>query len=199
MRALVVHGGFWKPQYDASLMEPVCADLRERGWDAINLEYRRGEGWPAMRDDLLAAFDEHAPDVAIGHSAGGQLAVWLASHRPLRAVVSQAGVLDLARARELRLSDGIVDRVFRPSELAEASPIGLEVDARVLCVHGDADADVPLEFSERYAAARGAELAVFAGEGHMAHIDPRSAMWRCAAEWLATVQRPLERRRDSDH
>ena len=188
-RALVVHGGFWKPQYDASLMEPVCDDLRKRGWDPINLEYRRGQGWPAMRDDLLAAFDEHEPDVAIGHSAGGQLAVWLASRRPLQAVVSQAGVLDLERARELRLSDGIVDRVFGPDELAEASPIEHAVGARVLCVHGDADADVPLEISERYAAAHDAELVVFPGEGHMAHIDPRSAMWRCAADWLETVRR----------
>ena len=31
------------PQYDASLMEPVCADLRARGWEVVNVEYRRGE------------------------------------------------------------------------------------------------------------------------------------------------------------
>jgi pimeloyl-ACP methyl ester carboxylesterase len=168
-------------------MEPVCADLRARGWDVTNAEYRRGEGWPAMRDDVLAAFDGH--DVAVGHSAGGQLAVWLAAHRPLRAVVSQAGVLDLARASELRLSDGIVERVFAPEEITEASPIGLAVDARVLCVHGSDDEDVPLELSERYAARHGAELRVFAGEGHMAHIDPASAMWRAAADWLDAVTR----------
>jgi pimeloyl-ACP methyl ester carboxylesterase len=163
-------------------MEPVCADLRARGWDVTNAEYRRGEGWPAMRDDVLAAYDDH--DVAIGHSAGGQLAVWLAAHRPLRAVVSQAGVLDLERARELRLSDGIVDRVFAPEEIAEASPIEHETDARVLCVHGTKDEDVPVELSERYAARRRAELRVLPGEGHMGHIDPAHVLWRCAADWL---------------
>ncbi len=180
-RALVIHGGFWKPQYDASLMEPVCADLRARGWDVHNLEYRRGEGWPAMRDDVLAAPEA---DVAIGHSAGGQLAVWLATQRPFAGVVSQAGVLDLERARELRLSDGIVDRVFRPEEIAEASPIAHATDARVLCVHGDADEDVPMELSFRYAAAQGAELELFQREDHMSHIDPEHRMWRCAADWL---------------
>jgi pimeloyl-ACP methyl ester carboxylesterase len=182
--ALVVHGGFWKPQYDASLMEPVCADLEARGWTAVNTEYRRGEGWAAMRDDLLAAYDAAQPDVAIGHSAGGQLAVWLASARPLRAVVSQAGVLDLERARELRLSDGIVDRVFGP-DTAEADPIRLAIDAPVLCVHGSADDDVPLEISERFVAAHpSAELRVFAGEGHYGHIEPDHPLWRCAADWL---------------
>jgi pimeloyl-ACP methyl ester carboxylesterase len=182
--ALVVHGGFWKSQYGCDLMEPVCADLRARGWTACNIEYRRGEGWPAMRDDLLAAYDEAQPDVAIGHSAGGQLAVWLAAHRRLRAVVSQAGVLDLERARELRLSNGIVERVFG-AHVAEASPIELVIDAPVLCVHGARDTDVPLEISERFVAAQPtAELRVFADEGHFGHIEPGNAMWRCAADWL---------------
>lgn len=169
-------------------MEPVCADLRARGWEAINLEYRRGEGWPAMREDVLAAPDA---DVAVGHSAGGQLAVWLATQRPLTAVVSQAGVLDLERARELRLSDGIVDRVFEAHEIAEASPIEHPTDAQVLCLHGDSDEDVPMELSFRYAAARGAELEVFQREDHMSHIDPDHRMWRCAADWLDAL--PLGR------
>jgi dipeptidyl aminopeptidase/acylaminoacyl peptidase len=187
-RALVIHGGFWKPQYDASLMEPVCGDLRARGWDAVNVEYRRGEGWPAMAEDILAAYHAAPADAAVGHSAGGQLAAWLAAQRPLRAVVSQAGVLDLERAAELRLSGGIVERVFG-EHVAEASPINLRTDARVLCVHGTADDDVPVEISERFAAAHGAELALFEGEGHFGHIEPDHPMWRRAADWLDAVAR----------
>jgi pimeloyl-ACP methyl ester carboxylesterase len=183
--ALVIHGGFWKPRYDASLMDAVCADLRARGWDAVNVEYRRGEGWPAMRDDILAAYDAAPAEAVIGHSAGGQLAVWLAAQRPLRAAVSQAGVLDLVRAAELRLSDGIVERVFTADEIAAASPIELDIRTPVLCVHGSADTDVPLEISERFVARHpSAELRVFAGEGHYGHIEPGHAMWQCAADWL---------------
>ncbi len=143
-----------------------------------------------MRDDILAAYDATPAEYAIGHSAGGQLAVWLAVHRPLRAVVSQAGVLDLARAVELRLSDGIVERVFRPDEIAWASPVELDVDARVLCVHGTADADVPLEISERFAARhRDAELRVIEGAGHMGHLDPADPLWHAAADWLDALAR----------
>lgn len=187
-RALVIHGGFWKPQYGCELMEPVCADLRARGWEVTNLEYRRGEGWPAMRDDVLAASDSARPDVAVGHSAGGQLAVWLAAQRPLRAVVAQAGVLDLERARELRLSDGIVDRVFRPEEIAEASPIGLDIDAEVLCVHGLRDEDVPPELSRSFSSTHGAELIEIGGAGHMEHLDPAHQLWLSAVEWLRDLE-----------
>ena len=38
---VVIHGGFWKAEYDLSLGRPLAADLVEQGWAAWNLEYRR--------------------------------------------------------------------------------------------------------------------------------------------------------------
>ena len=38
---VVIHGGFWRAKYDASLGEPLAHDLARRGWTAWNLEYRR--------------------------------------------------------------------------------------------------------------------------------------------------------------
>ena len=135
---VVVHGGFWRARYDASLGTPLAEDLAARGWTAWNLEYRRvgtggtgetsgGGGWPATCDDLAAGIDRLAdladvdlsgPVVTLGHSAGGHLATWAAGrHRherwhPTRvrvtAVVAQAGVLDLRRAHEERLGSGAV-------------------------------------------------------------------------------------------
>jgi len=84
---VVVHGGYWKAQYDRSLMDGLCADLAAHGLAAWNIEYRRvgaGGGWPqtfldvGSAVDLLADLD--APlDLshvgAVGHSAGGQLAL----------------------------------------------------------------------------------------------------------------------------
>ena len=32
---VVIHGGFWKAEYDASLGEPLAADLAARGWTAL--------------------------------------------------------------------------------------------------------------------------------------------------------------------
>jgi len=80
---VVVHGGYWKAQYDRSLMEGLCSDLAAHGLAAWNIEYRRvgaGGGWPHTLDDVAAAVDLlvelNAPldlshVAAVGHSAGG--------------------------------------------------------------------------------------------------------------------------------
>src|SRR3712207_1069833 len=128
---VVIHGGFWRARYDATLGVPLAVDLAARGWTAWNLEYRRvgtdtggGGGWPATCDDIAAGIDRLAdvpdldlsgPVVTLGHSAGGHLATWAASRsrsdrwRPVRvavtAVVSQAGVLDLRRAHTDKLGN----------------------------------------------------------------------------------------------
>ena len=129
---VVVHGGYWKAQYDRSLMTDLCVDLAEHGLAAWNLEYRRvgsGGGWPATFLDVAAGVDVlaelEAPldlgrVVAVGHSAGGQLALWAASRPTLpadapgadprvviRAAVAQAGVLDLTLAAGLTPSSPV--------------------------------------------------------------------------------------------
>ena len=50
-------------------------------------------------------------------------------------------------------------------------------------MHGSRDETVPLEISERFAEASGAELQVFDAD-HMAPIDPSHAMWKAVIEWL---------------
>src|SRR4051812_50171887 len=116
-------------------MDRLAEDLAGRGWAAWNIEYRRlgsGGGVPATLDDVSAAIDHLAQlqhvdlsrVVTIGHSAGGHLAAWAATrdhHRvAVTGVVSQAGVLDLERARGLRPSHGVVERLLDglPTHLA---------------------------------------------------------------------------------
>ena len=218
--AVLIHGGFWKAQYGRKLMRPLARDLAGRGWAAWNIEYRRigrlgGGGWPRTFDDVAAGIDHLAElthvsldlsrVVAIGHSAGGHLAAWAATHDglnalprvPLTAAVSQAGVLDLERAWELRLSRGVV-RTFlggTPAEVPEryeqASPIRrLPAGVPMLAVHGVLDEDVPAGISREFAeAARAAgdscELVIVDGEGHYEHLDPASKVWAAVLEWLA--------------
>jgi fermentation-respiration switch protein FrsA (DUF1100 family) len=57
-------------------------------------------------------------------------------------------------------------------------------------VHGADDATIPVERTREYAeAARAAgdevELIEPNPGGHRSHIDPRSAGWRAAVEWLS--------------
>lgn len=201
--AVVIHGGFWKATYDLWLMDRLCLDLASRGWAAWNVEYRRlgnGGGVTTTLADVAAAIDHlaelapgHSLDlsrvVAIGHSAGGHLAAWAAlrpaARVPVTALVSQAGVLDLARARELRLSDGVVERFLGDQPLATASPIDLlPLRVPALLTHGDRDDIVPLGISERFAEASGATLHVERGAGHFEHLDVAHPLWRSVMAWL---------------
>ena len=114
---VLVHGGYWQASYGADLMVPLAERWTSLGFATWNLEYRRvgtGGGVPSTLADVAAAVDllhgQALPGrvVVVGHSAGGQLAVWAASRtartpggaprvRP-DGVVSLSGVLDLALA-----------------------------------------------------------------------------------------------------
>jgi acetyl esterase/lipase len=199
------------------------ADLAGRGWAVWNLEYRRvgrrsRGGWPATFEDVAAGIDHLARldepldtdrVVAIGHSAGGQLALWAAARPGLPAgasgadpvvtlsgVVAQAGVVDLCEAARLGLSSGAAEQFLGGSadELADrygiASPTErLPLGVPLLLVHGDADDVVPIDIARRYAL-RAAEagdpcaLVELVEAGHMEHLDPGSEAWSNVTAWL---------------
>ncbi len=197
--AVLIHGGFWKAEYRLDLMVPLAQDLAARGWAAWNIEYRRlgnGGGVPETLEDVARAIDlldtlpvDRSRVVAIGHSAGGHLAAWAATREhaqvPVTGVVSQAGVLDLRRARELRLSDGVVDRFLGEHDPHVASPIErLPLGVPALLTHGGRDDIVPVEISERFAAASGASLVVEPDEDHFGHLDPDNPLWKAVLAWL---------------
>lgn len=214
---VVIHGGFWRAQYDLTLGQPLAAALAAQGWTACNVEYRRvgnGGGWPETFDDVAAAIDSLA-DVdgidtstvlTLGHSAGGHLAVWaaarpgLAPWRPVRVpvtgAVSQAGVLDLVAAHEAGLGAGAVEQLLgrppgRDDVLVDpAQQLPLAVPVR--CVHGRDDDVVPLAQSESYVAAAlgaGGDAALEVVEGdHFTVIDTRSAAWQVQLRLLEELR-----------
>ena len=198
---VVVHGGFWKAEYGIEYAQPLVPSLLEAGWATWAVEYRRvgnGGGVPQTLDDLRAAMTRLAeegiegPVVAVGHSAGGHLATWLASQdlpQPLTHVVSQAGVLNLELAAQEGLGGGAVEQflghAYDPQDPADTAfdPIRqVPLDIPVHCVHGDADTNVPSNQSETYVAAAkdaGAEAALTRVEGdHFVLIDPDSPAWQ---------------------
>ena len=190
--AVLIHGGFWRARYGLDLQREIAADLVARGWTVWNVEYRRlgdGGGWPATYDDVRAAVAALPVPaervVAIGHSAGGHLAVRAAAGMPLSAVVSQAGALDLYELYRRGTSDHVVrqflggspDEVPERYEAATPRPPGVPL----LLVHGALDEDVPVEISRAFGAG---DLVVIEDEGHMEHLDPASKCWRAVIEWL---------------
>ncbi|HEX8623177.1 MAG TPA: alpha/beta hydrolase [Allosphingosinicella sp.] len=134
---LMVHGGCWQTEIaDRRIMNWIADDLRKRGIAVWNIDYRgvdrSGGGYPGTFADAGAAADalraqaglhrlDLEPLVAVGHSAGGHLALWLAARRsaaarspgpliprgsplvaadplPIHAVVSLGGLPDLELA-----------------------------------------------------------------------------------------------------
>jgi acetyl esterase/lipase len=208
---VVIHGGFWQSMYTLELGAATSVDLARRGWAAWNIEYRRlgdGGGWPTTFADVAAAVDHLAAldgvdtdrVTTLGHSAGGQLAAWVASRHGaslpggaprvrVAAVVAQAGVLDLAAAARTGLGGtavpdlvgGLPTRI--PRRYAEADPVQrLPLGVPIRCVHGTSDVTVPISQSTAYvdaarAAGDDAELVKVPGD-HFALIDPSAPAWR---------------------
>jgi acetyl esterase/lipase len=208
--AVLIHGGFWRMPWGADLMHALAGDLHRRGWATWNIEYRRlgapGGGWPGTLEDAAAAVDalpaaggaalDPGRVVAVGHSAGGHLALWLATRGGISAVVGLAAVSDLVEAARLGLGGGAVGELLggtpeqQPERYRAASPRErLPLGVPQLLVHGDRDDRVPVEQSVEYArAARAAgdpvDLAVIPGAGHPELVEPRAEGWRAVAAWL---------------
>jgi acetyl esterase/lipase len=199
---VVLHGGFWRARYGADLMDALCDDLAGRGYTAWNVEYRRlgsGGGWPATFADVEAATRaaeaSELPLVTLGHSAGGQLALWAAARCGAALAVSQAGVTDLQNAWERGLSAHAAGELLGgspaevPERYAAASPAQLlPLGVPQLIVHGRRDDTVPPEMSRAYVSdAREAgddvEL-VEPDEGHFECLDPASESWAAIVERL---------------
>ena len=134
---VIVHGGCWAdhlpgkhPPPDFSLMEPLASALTSGGVATWNIEYRRagslGGGWPNTYLDLSEAVDylrtiaaEDRLDLSrlfvVGHSSGGQLALWLGA-RPRLPGNSAVHTSDPLAIHEIIDVDG-------PPDLTSAQPL----------------------------------------------------------------------------
>lgn len=191
--ALVLHGGFWRAEFGLRTMDAVAVALADAGWVSANVEYRRlGPGaYRPLLDDVAAArrrLDGHPSVVAIGHSAGGHLALWLAAEGLVDSAVALGGVCDLAAAAHAGLGDDAVqellggERADVPDAYAAADPAErLPLGVRHTLVHGVRDDRVPVSHARAYARRARAEgdecRLVEVDAGHFEVIDPRSPVW----------------------
>ncbi len=200
--ALVLHGGNWQATYNLIHTGHLCEALRDAGIASWNLEYRclgcPGGEWPAAAEDLEQALvhidrlplAHDGRTVLVGHSAGGQLALWAAKRSGLP-VVALAPISDVRRRVERHGPDSASGRYMAPEHFAEASPLELlPLGARQIVIHGAADDDVPYEMSVRYVAvaAPEAELVTLEGAGHFEPIDPQAPEF---AQTLAAIRQLL--------
>lgn len=228
---VTIHGGFWQSKYVLEENTPLAEDLTRRGYATWNIEYRRvgeeGGGWPGTLTDVIDAvnhltqLDESfqldlSRVVILGHSAGGQLALWLGSRLnkvqtdevgnnlliTIRGVISLAGVLDLRKMWEIHEEKGLNSPVASfigglPHEVSEryrfASPIELSpLHIEQILIHGELDRHVPVELSIEYhrkAIEKGGKvrLIVLPKVEHFMLIDPSSSAWNSVIDSLEQI------------
>lgn len=224
--AIIIHGGCWYSEYDLSHISSFAAALTRLGIATWTIEYRRvgnpGGGWPGTFTDVARGADHlrvlarsYALDIkrviAIGHSAGGQLALWLAARKqlpqssllrashPLKlsGVISLAGITDM-RQFGSRCGDAVRRVLGGPLEefpyrYDETSPIEmLPLGVRQRLIHGSLDKIVPPELGAKYAAAakkRGENIRLTTLEraGHFELIAPNSSAWPAVEEAVRSL------------
>ena len=214
---VLIHGGCWQAAYDVQHVSQLAAALAREGVATWTLEYRRlgdaGGGWPGTFDDVARGIDALRPAAAhhpldtarvvlVGHSAGGQLALWAAGARAgagttprgpalrARGVVSLAGITDLraygaapggCNASVTPLLGGTPAEVGARYDLV--SPVSLvPLGVPVRLVHGALDRTVPPEQSHRFAerataAGDDARVRLVEGAAHFDVVAASSVAW----------------------
>lgn len=228
---VMVHGGCWQTSIaDRRLMDWVAGDLRDAGVAVWNIDYRGvdrdGGGYPGTFRDVAQATDalrDHAAHyrldtrrvVAIGHSAGGHLALWLAGRArlpadsplhtpnplPIAHVISLGGLPDLeatAASPDNGCGTAVVPRLVgtsRADPYADTSvprlfPLGVPQDL----VNGRQDRIIPYRMATDYvaratAAGDRATLHAVDRTGHVELVTPDTAAWREAKRLVLAALR----------
>lgn len=233
---VLLHGGcFLQKHQGFPQTSGLAADLAGRGYAVWNVEYRKlgepGAGYPGTFQDVATAIDrlrDEAPKygldlsrvIAMGHSAGGHLALWAASRdklpsgSPLRmtnplkigAVISLAGIGDLAGQGEIfalpcgdDTIDRLVDSAHRKQPFADTSPAELlPTGIKVVMVHGVFDPVLPPYTGRDYAlkvrkAGDRAEVVTIPDAAHFDVVIPTTAAWKVVLGVLAKEMKALPR------
>ena len=228
---VMVHGGCWTTSIaDRSLMNWVADDLRKAGVAVWNIDYRgvdrSGGGYPGTFQDAAKAADQLTVNaktfnldtrrvVAIGHSAGGHLALWLAarpriaktsalySAHPLRIhhVISLGGLPDLEAtvanpengcgtevvAKLVGTSTPQHPDIYADTSVPRLLPLGVKQDL----INGREDRIIPFVMATDYiaratAAGDTATLHTIPATGHVELIAPETPAWAEAKRLILT-------------
>lgn len=188
---VLIHGGCWLSAYDIKHTYAFSTGLRQAGYTVYSLEYRRtgdsGGGWPISYNDIQRAFnkvlrnrDTQRPLIVIGHSAGGHLALLLASHPDYRehidAVIGLAAITDIEKyARGSNSCEQVTTDFMggspeqRPAQYQAANPTSYLPHPRTFILQGNADTIVHPDYAELLS---GTQVKRLEGVGHFDWIHP---------------------------
>lgn len=220
--AIIIHGGCWVSSFADLQNTAALADaIRDMGIATWNIEYRRednkGGGWPGTFEDIAKGADflnkianKYSLDlkrvIVIGQSAGGHLALWLASRHRLPAdsqlyvknpivikgVIAMGGVPDLKAYRqhgEAICGSDVIGKLLGESSteinnhLPQSSPVELlPLGIPQILIYGTDDQAVPYQFGKDYtesAMKKGDSVKLISVKyaGHHEYNVPNSVTW----------------------
>ncbi len=198
---VLLHGGFWKQEWDRRHTRDQARALAELGAVVATPEYRRvrgGGGWPVTGDDVLLAV-RRLPELLAGLGiatgrvprvtppAATSRSGWPPWGCRVDRVVALAPVCDLGEAMRLHLGDDATQALLGDLDPGIADPMTLldeRPGCRIAIVHGEDDDTVPVSLSRGFAARHPwVDLHVVPG-GHMEPIEPGSVAWPTAVSAL---------------
>ncbi|MGD8328656.1 MAG: alpha/beta hydrolase [Acidobacteriota bacterium] len=224
--AILIHGGCWQSIATAQYFDRVAEAITDMGVVTWNIEYRpvdvEGGGWPGTFLDVAHGIDKLRDIeaeyglgmervIALGHSAGGHLALWAAGRPrieedsdlyiedplPIGGVVSLAGIPELRRYRDIdppTCGEGIVDRLMGggPREVPERYIAGspfqmLPLNVAQIHITGRNDDIVPPRQVSAYnyesqSAGDDSTLIVVPDAGHYEVVWPGTPAWEQVEE-----------------
>jgi acetyl esterase/lipase len=227
---ILIHGGCWTKRTAArEQLRILGGELTQRGFAVWSIGYRRvdetGGGYPGTFQDVAKAIDllrENAAKyeldpsrvVAVGHSAGGHLALWAASRArllptsptyvadplPIRIVIGVGAVGDLERASDVAAVCGPVlapllgePSAARPDVYSDTSPSKLLPNgAKVVMITGAEDRITPPTYAQTYvdevkAVGGTAELVIVPDAAHFDVVTPGTPAWKVVSERIAAA------------
>lgn len=196
---VLVHGGYWRQQYDRSLNDKMIEVLTNKGYNVANVEYRRGEHkWPTPEEDVKKAIQTFRNSefvgtgeslILIGHSVGGQLV--LNNEDEADRIIALAPVTDVPYTKEKELGRKAAEEYFGDvSEdiLYAASPLSrLPLNTKTLIIHGFDDTQVEIETTLDYVSKNTdntIDLYALSSLSHMDDIEPEGRHFDLMLEWI---------------
>lgn len=227
---VVLHGGCWLADYGQGYMAGLAEAIRELGFAVWTVGFRRigepGGGWPntlfdvAEGTDYLRTLARSRPIdadrvIALGHSAGGQLALWLAARSrqpadslfhhpdplPIDGVVALAAAADLEGLSDAQTCGDAATRLIggSPDRFSEryalASPMQMvATDVPQVLINGGRDTTWSPPADAYFEAARAAgapiDRRVVPEAGHFELVDPRTTAWPVVRDALLELAGP---------
>ena len=223
---VLLHGGCWRAAHSLLQLGELCKSLNTLGYAVWNIEYRRlgnGGGWPTTFKDVAKGSDylreiskEYLLDlskvISMGHSAGGHLALWLAtrdqlpnsselySQNPLAisGVISLAGIPDLVNGVEQNICRGACEELMGglpeicPERYKQGSPHYFSYkDIPQIHLLGELDPIIPLDYLRTALEQQQSTdtLKVIPDIGHFEMVMPETSSWGYIKSSLETLNK----------